>query len=381
MENKKQRYNLIELRKLLHQNAELSHREIVTSKIIFDYMNLNKPDKIISFDKGYAFVFDSGHPGLTTLFRADMDALPIQEKTGCKYSSNTKNTSHMCGHDGHMAILCGLADQISQNKPQKGKVILLFQPAEETGEGAELIVNNQKFKELNPDYIFGLHNIPGYNKGNILFKRNNFASASRGMIIKLTGKTSHAAEPENGINPVFAIEKMIKRLYDILECKSDFIEFVSLTIIYIKLGEIAFGTSPGYAEVMLTLRSLSNVDMKLLIQKSEDIVKKTSDEENLKSEISYKEIFPAVINDDECVDIIQRSAVQSNLETFELQQPFKWSEDFSYYTENYKGAFFGIGAGEDHSDLHNSDYDFPDDIIEIGVKMYFQIYKNIYKVK
>ena len=146
--------NIIELRKILHQNPETAWNEFNTSKIIFDFFSTLHPDKTIKIgDTGLAFIFDSGKPGKRIMFRADIDALPILEINNINHKSINKGVSHVCGHDGHMAILSGFGKLLSENSPQKGAVILLFQPAEEIGEGAEMVVNCRDFKQLHPDYI------------------------------------------------------------------------------------------------------------------------------------------------------------------------------------------------------------------------------------
>ncbi len=368
---------LINFRKKLHKNPELSHEELTTSKIINNYIKQYLPDKTFIFNTGSAFVFKGKEKGENLMFRADMDALPIKENTNIDYISVNPGVSHSCGHDGHISILSGLAKKISENRPKKGNAILLFQPAEETGEGAKMIGEHPKFKEIEPDYIFGLHNLPGFKKHQIIIKRDLFTSASRGMIIKFYGKTSHAAEPENGVSPVFAIKKIISRFNKLVDGNKLFKSFVQLIIIHIKLGEVAFGMSPGYAEIMLTLRSYTNDDMNMLVKTVEELTKQISLEENLKHEISYTEIFSAINNNDYCVDAIIGSAKENKYEILEINKAFKWSEDFSYFTEKYKGAFFGLGAGVNHPQLHCSEYDFPDEIIETGVNMFYEIYKKI----
>ncbi len=371
--------SLYSLRHTLHMNAELSHREKKTSGILKDFVKSYNPDEIIDFDFGFAIIWDSGKPGKTLMFRADIDALPISEQLGIEYISLNSGVMHACGHDGHSTIMAGLAVKISNNPPDTGKAVLLFQPAEETGEGAERVVTNSKFSRIEPDYVFGLHNIPGYPLHSILVKDNSFACASRGMTIKLIGKTSHAAEPENGVNPVFAIKELIDKFYALIAEKDTFSAFTNLTIIHIRLGEIAFGTSPGYAEVMATLRSETNDDMDLLVSNCENILQKVAKKEKLQFDISYSEIFPATINDKEASDMIRDASSELNLYITELKNAFRWSEDFSQYTSRFKGAFFGLGAGSDHPMLHNPDYDFPDEIIETGINTFYKIYTKLMK--
>ena len=369
--------DIIVLRREIHKRPEVSNAEYNTSERIINFIKKYNPDEIIKLgETGIAFAFNGKKKGKTVVFRSELDALPIQEKSGVEYTSINDHIAHSCGHDGHMAILSGLAQKISENRPTKGRVILLFQPAEEVEQGARDVVENQKFKKLRPDYIFALHNIPGFEKHKIILKKGSFASASKGMAFKLSGKTSHAAEPENGISPADAISQIIKRLHDLRDNKELFKDFVLLTIIHIQLGEISFGTSPGYAELRITLRAFENEDMELLTDNCEKIIKKISKAEKLSCEISYSEAFPATVNNDDCVGIVEQSAKQIDLDIQNIEKPFKWSEDFGYFTEKYDACYFGLGSGKDQPQLHNPDFDFPDDIIETGINLFYAIYKK-----
>lgn len=373
---------IINLRHELHQHPEISNNEFNTVERISNFMGSCMPDEVISISKtGKAFVFDSKNPGKTSMFRAELDALPISENSKAVYSSVNQNIAHSCGHDGHMAIIAGLAQKIAQNRPEKGRVILLFQPAEEVEQGARDVVEDPVFKQIEPAYIFGLHNIPGVEKNKILLKKGTFAAASKGMTVKLFGKTSHAAEPENGISPANAISQIIRQLHELIESKALFSDLTLLTIIHIRMGEISFGTTPGYAEIMITLRAFENSDMDLLTRKTEKIIKEIAVLEHLKCEISYNEVFPAVVNNPECLAMAEKSAKTGKLKFEYLQKPFKWSEDFSYYTQKYNGCFFGLGAGLNQPQLHNPEYDFPDEIIETGINVFFNIYKVINLIK
>jgi amidohydrolase len=368
----------IELRHELHQFPEVSNAEFNTSQRIVDFISAFKPTEIFTLSKtGKAFVFEGKLPGKTIIFRAELDALPIAEKSDLAYASRHEQVAHVCGHDGHMAILAGLAQRLYEDPPQWGKVVLLFQPAEEVEQGAKDVMDDPEFKKIIPDYVFALHNIPGVNKHNIVLKNGSFSAASKGMTIQLMGKTSHAAEPENGISPATAIAKIISQMNELMANKTLFSDLTLLTIIHIQLGEISFGTSPGYAEVRITLRAFENQDMQVLTAQCESIIESIAKEEGLKSNIDYSEVFPASVNDDECVDYVERAAIKNNFTLYPIQKPFKWSEDFGFYSNQYKSCIFGLGAGKSQPPLHNPDYDFPDDIIETGVEMFFSIYKTI----
>lgn len=366
------------MRRTLHRFPELANKESETARRITDFMAQFSPDEVIDVGStGKAFVFEGKHPGKTSMFRAELDALPIEERNELDYVSEYPGVAHLCGHDGHMSILLALAQKISEDRPEKGRAVLLFQPAEESEQGARDVVNDPEFGKVTPDYVFALHNIPGVKKHSILVKRDNFAAASKGMTVKLFGKTSHAAEPDRGVSPAGAISKIIAKLHELRENKILFADLALLTIIYIRLGEIAFGTSPGYAEIGITLRSFENADMDFLTEQSESIIKDIAIEEGLGFEIEYDEVFPATVNDEENFEMIIKSAETNGAEVEYIEQPYRWSEDFGYYCEKYKSGFFGLGSGLTQPALHNPDYDFPDEIIETGANMFYHIYKQI----
>jgi amidohydrolase len=373
-------FDLIKIRQELHKQPELSGYEKKTSKKIKDYLKLCNPDNIIAGLAGYGIlaVFDTKRPGPSILLRAELDALPIKEENNLLYSSKTSSVSHSCGHDGHMSILLGVAEQIYQNKNDLcGKIYLLFQPAEEIAQGAKKVLESDIFKSLKIDYAFALHNLPGFKKGSIILKKDVFAATSKGLIVRLKGKSSHAGHPENGINPIFAMIEIIDGLEEISkEMKSE--EDRSLiTIIHVKLGEVAFGTSPGDGVVMATFRSTDDEKMDHMSKKAISLIKEISSKNNLKHEIEWVEIFPILINDSECVDLVEKASRKKSLDVTYVDGPFSWTEDFSYFTQNIKGCFFGLGSGKDHPQLHNSDYDFPDEIINYGVDLFFEIIKEI----
>ncbi len=367
---------IIEHRKYLHQNPELSGKERKTSEYVSNVMRSFSPEEeIVLAETGKAFIFKGNSNGPTVLFRAELDALPIHEEGNLQYKSNTEGIAHSCGHDGHMAILFRLGEIISTNRPKKGRIIILFQPAEETGQGAKDVIADKNFQTIEPDYAYSLHNIPGRSLHSIIIKEKSFAAASKGLTLKLQGKTSHAAEPENGINPSVAISKIILKLKDILE-EDVYEKLVLITIVNVHVGEIAFGTSAGYGELRMTLRAFRDRDMKILTEKTENLISTIASEEGLTSEITYTEVFPATTNNDECLEKIKNAAEFHNLNMIKRDEPFKWSEDFGYFSEKFKSGYFGLGSGESQPSLHNPDYDFPDEIIDTGAKMFFKISEN-----
>ena len=371
---------LIKLRHQLHKYPEVSNNEYKTAERIVSFISKYNPDEILELGKtGKAFVFSGKEKGKTLVFRAELDALPITENSLLEYSSANKNVAHSCGHDGHMIILAGLATKIAKNRPQKGKVVLLFQPAEESGEGAKNIVENLKFINLKSDYIFGLHNVPGFEKNQILIKTNNITSASKGFIIDIFGKTSHASEPEKGKNPAVTIQRIILEFNKLQNKKELSDDWFLISFMHINMGDENFGISPANGKIIVSLRAFNNKNLDILTKNCTIIAKSIAKEENIKIEISEKEIYPSIINNSECVDIIKESAKSNNFQIKHLKEAFPWGEDFSYFTNKYKAGFFGLGAGINQAKLHYANYDFPDEIIETGICVFWNIYKNLIK--
>ncbi|HUX53910.1 MAG TPA: amidohydrolase [Williamwhitmania sp.] len=367
------------LRHELHKNPELSNQESGTALRLKFFLSRYRPDELVQNvgGEGLLAVYNGLEPGPTVLFRADMDALPITEINKLPYSSSKKGVGHMCGHDGHMTILSGLAMQLHSKPPQRGRAMLLFQPAEETGEGAARALADMIRQGYSPDYAFALHNMPRYPLGSLLLSREVFAAASKGLVVKLTGHSSHAAEPEKGISPALAVARTIEGLIHLSKSAPGFEDYILLTVIYARLGEIAFGTTPGYAEVMATLRSFKNEDMALLTKLSEEIVRKVAAEQHLKADISYVEEFPAAVNSSDAIAYVEKAANQASIPIVELVKPNGWSEDFAHFCLHCKSAIFGLGSGVDHPELHRPDYDFPDEIIEPGVNLFHGIVRQL----
>ncbi|MGM0498482.1 MAG: amidohydrolase, partial [Bacteroidota bacterium] len=297
---------LIKLRRELHKNPEKSGEEKETAKKIKSFLKKYKPDNIIEEIGGHgiAAIFKGKEEGPAVLFRCDLDALPIDEINTFSYKSKNKGVAHKCGHDGHMSIMSGLAQVISNNRPEAGKVILLYQPSEENGMGAGYVLDDPKFDSIRPDYVYALHNLPGFPKRSIITNSQIFASASKGMIIKLHGKTSHAGEPENGLSPAIAMADLVKELTYLPE-KESFEGFALVTVIHARLGEIAFGTTPGYAEVMATLRSHTNEDMEKLSEKAIGLVQKHTKQHKLDYETEWTEEFLATENNKQAVQTVE----------------------------------------------------------------------------
>lgn len=373
---------LIDLRKTLHQHPELSRQEVTTAQRIQSVFSKFAPDETHTQlgGEGLAFVFNGHEAGPSTLIRCELDALPIEEVNTFNHRSCVCGVSHKCGHDGHMAMVAALGAVLATNRPKRGRVILCFQPAEETGTGAIDMVNDPRFTSLMPDYAFALHNYPGLELGKVAVRSGTFNCASRGMIITLKGITSHAAHPEDGLSPALAMCQIIEQLHQLPASlnRQDTNDRDWVTVIHAKLGEVAFGTSPGDAVVMATLRSESNEGMATLVEQAELIARECAQQGKLKVQFDYQDVFQASVNSEEGYQRVVMACEHNTVPYHLMTEPMRWSEDFGQFTAVAKqGAMFALGAGTNSPQLHNPDYDFPDALIPIGRDLFLSLIEDI----
>ena len=369
---------LTAIRHHLHAHPELSDQESGTSAFIIEKLKTCRPEKIVTGlgGTGVAAVFESSRAGKTILFRAELDALPILEQSEKNYRSGTPGCAHSCGHDGHMAVLLGLAGHLSENPLQHGRVILLFQPAEETGTGAAAVLADPQFEGIQPDAVYAFHNLPGFPKQQIVLTKSAFTASVKSIIIRLHGKTAHAAEPEHGANPALAIAEILNQTAQLSNNFPKHKDFKLITPIQIQMGGPNYGTSAGYGEVHLTIRTWREDSMDELSRQIEKIALEAGYRSGLEVDFEYLQEFAANKNNGTKADLVREVATENGLHITERGWPFKWGEDFGRFTQKWPGVQFGIGAGVDQAALHNPDYDFPDAILETGVKMFVGILQN-----
>ena len=369
---------LIELRHILHAHPELSGHEALTNKILNEWVRQTHPDQLIEKIGGHglAAIYKGAKPGKRIMIRGDIDALHIPEPNDIAYRSQNQGVSHKCGHDGHATILCGLAQWLGEQRPDQGEVVLLFQPAEETGQGAQAVINDPQFEQIKPDVAYGLHNLPGFEKGRVMVKEGCFAAASFGLKLTFEGRTAHASQPETGRNP----SELLAVLIHLLEKKREQLKAVqpltTFVITHAILGEETFGVAPGHAEIWLTLRSFDDRNLQLMAAQIIDLCRAKAKDHLFDFSFSEHEAFAATNSDSRCVRTIEKAANDLELELGHLDEPFRWSEDFGRFGSLCPIGFFGIGSGLEQPALHDPTFDFPDDILEAGMTMFWEIIRQ-----
>ncbi len=368
---------LIELRRAIHAHPERSGHEHRTHDTIAAFVRRFEPTEVLNHlgavpgqGTGLAAIFDSGKPGKTVLVRSELDALPIQEINEFAHRSVHRGVMHACGHDGHMTTVAALAPRLQARPPELGRVILLFQPAEETGAGAADVLADERWPQLEPDAAIALHNLPGYPTGQIILRAGVFSCASVGMSVRLAGRTAHAAHPETGINPAHAIAELIDRLP---ELPAEYLEgrFGLISLTHVRAGDDhVFGTTPAEGVLNCTVRTDTDDDRAILTERAEALVREIAAEEGVVCQISWHDDFAAAVCDAPTVGVIRQCAHELGMDVTERPNPFRWSEDFGRFTIGRKGVLFGIGSGEEQPALHNPDYDYPDELIQRGADLF-----------
>lgn len=366
-----------EFRKELHKHPELSGKEHDTLRRVREFIERNNSGRFIEFRNGGLGVVYRFSEGPVVMIRCELDALPIEETNTFKHRSNNPGVSHKCGHDGHMAIVAGLSLSLKEKNYNKGTVILLFQPAEETGKGAKRLMSDPEFLELQPDFIFALHNLPGQPLNTMIMLNDYFSATVQSLKLELAGKQSHASEPENGINPAKAISELINGFNSLQKVKTGISDFSLLTPVHIEMGTKDYGIAAGAGEMHYTIRTWGEKEMAKLKENILLLINEACDKENLTYKINWFDYFPASKNNERCNYYIENAASQYGFNIKFQPHPFKFGEDFGWFTTKYKAAMFGLGAGENSPALHHANYDFPDELLETGIKMFTGILDHI----
>jgi amidohydrolase len=360
---------LAEFRRRLRECAEPAGGEERTREQLRRFFQRHAPRfSCQEYEGGSLAWFVHGQQnGPTLLLRSELDALPLREETG------DLGAAHCCGHDGHMAMLAGIGLELVNQPPARGRVGLLFQAGEENGTGAMALNNVERFRALRPDYVLALHNLPGRPLGEVALRTGSMCCASRGLELTLAGESSHAAHPELGRSPTAAVARLIENLGHFNQIGEDGSFVCMTTVIGARLGERHFGMTPDHAVLWATLRAHSNEAMDHLSSAVVDMVRSVAAGQDLEAVWSWQDVFPAVVNDGRACELVRAAANRAGLPLAELDAPFRWSEDFAYYGSTGPAALVGIGAGEIWPALHSRDYEFPDELIPLGVSLLAQV--------
>lgn len=374
--------DLIELtafRRELHRHPEISGEEAGTARRIVSALEPLTPTRILTGlgGHGVAAVFDSGADGPTVLFRAELDALPIQEINDIPWASEVSGKSHVCGHDGHMTMLLALGRMLSRKPVATGRVVLMFQPAEEDGSGAKAVVADPAYQDIQADWAFAIHIEPGRPFGYVSTCAGLVNCASLGLKISLKGKTAHAADPDDGRSPALAIAELIPDLNALGAGGALDDDFRLVTITHVKIGEPTFGIAPADGVVFATLRTTGDAQMQDLETTVRARARQAAQDHNLGIAFEVCDNFAASINHPEAFDVAASAMDAIGVPHGDAGVPMRASEDFGVFGWSSKAAMLCLGPGEDYAALHNPDYDFADDLIPFGSAIFERIARDL----
>ena len=366
-------------RKHIHSQPELGFKEFKTSSFIVD--------KLKSFGievhqglggTGVVGTLKNG-PGPTIGIRADIDALPIKEKNDVDYKSTHENCMHACGHDGHTSVLLGTAKHLSQHKDFSGTVHFIFQPAEEVLGGAQAMIEDGLFDKFPMDAVYGLHNWPGLPVGEIAINNGPMMASFDTFEITLTGKGTHAAMPHLGADPIAAGAALITNIQSIVSRRISPLKSGVISVTQMNSGDTT-NVIPDYAILKGTVRSF-DMDVRQSMQDMlTEMVKVLPPLYGVTGEMDYYIRYPVTTNDSQAYLEIQEAATKA-LGADKVKtdvEPSMASEDFSFMSQVVKGAYFwlGVDGSNPSKPLHNALYDFNDDAIETGIKVWVSLVES-----
>ncbi len=322
-------------------------------------------------------------PGRSIGLRADIDALPVTEKNTFAHVSTHPGKMHACGHDGHTAMLLAAAHHLSRNRDFAGRVVCIFQPAEEGGGGAREMIKDGLFDKFPVDAVFGMHNWPGLPAGHFALKAGPVMASSNEFHIVVRGRGSHAAMPHLGLDPLPAACQMALGFQTIISRNKNPQEAGVISVTMIHAGE-ATNVVPDTVEIQGTARTFTTELLDLIESRMRDMAQHTAQAFGMECDFAFQRNYPPTINHAAetafahriMVELVGEAAVHG----FE---PSMGAEDFAYMLQARPGAYVIIGnGGGDHRSpghgagpctLHNASYDFNDDIIPLGASFWVQL--------
>lgn len=358
------------LRHELHRHPELSNEETWTKTHLMDFLKAHTNNLEI-IDKGNwfyaAYRKDDSLPNIA--FRADFDALPMPEVIDLPWASEIPGVSHKCGHDGHSSTLAAFALEVDQ-QGANNNIFFLFQPAEETGDGAIQCIDLIHDEKI--DEIYAYHNMSGLPFKTVGVRDGSMLFASKGMTIHLKGSPAHASQPENGVNPSLAVASIVQGISEFTSAEMNEGP-VFCTVVQIDVGQKAFGMSASSGALRMTIRAQYEKELDQLQKNLEQFANAQGEEYGLDIRFEYQDEFPETANDPGCTDVIRKSAEDEGLSVMEIEEAYRGSEDFGHLSKLTKASYCFIGNGEDYPNVHTSEYDFRDELIEVGVGLFTRI--------
>ena len=380
--------NMVTWRHHIHKHPELSFKEELTSDYIASVLEAND----IEMHRGLAVTgivatIHGKKEGRVIGLRADMDALPIQEKNDFSHKSVHDGKMHACGHDGHSTMLLGAAVHLKENNNFSGTVHFIFQPAEEGGGGGRVMVEEGIFEKFPCEAVYGMHNWPGMAEGQFAVHDAAVMAANETLKISIKGKGGHAAMPDQCVDPVVIGAQIITALQSVVSRNVAPLDSAVVSITMVDAGFVS-NVIPNDMNLTGSLRYFSTDVGNEVKAKIKKIVEGISHSMGATATFSSTPNYPATVNTPKHAELCATAAAEivGSNNVLRNEQPSMGSEDFSFLLNASEGAYIWIGNGlvpEDGPEggcmLHNTEYDFNDEILPLGSSYWVQLVQGILK--
>ncbi|MGL6180638.1 MAG: M20 aminoacylase family protein [Aestuariivirga sp.] len=359
----------------MHAHPEIGFEEARTCALVADKLRTWGIDEVHSGigKTGVVGIVRGRTAGPTVGLRADMDALPMQEQTGLDFASRIDGVFHGCGHDGHTTMLLGAARYLAATRNFPGKVVLIFQPAEEGLGGATAMIKDGLFSRFPCDEIYGLHNWPGAELGWVGTTPGPAMAASSNFDIEISGRGAHGAMPEQSVDPVMVAVSVAQVLQTIVSRNVPPLDAAVISITQIHAGT-AYNVIPDTAVLRGTIRAFSKATIDLITQRMRDLALGVATGFGASALVEVREVFRALVNAPaqtaEACRIASGLVGAANVDA--NAKPLTGSEDFADMLDFVPGAYLWLGQGPGAS-LHNPAYRFNDDLIPVGATLYARL--------
>jgi amidohydrolase len=370
---------LVEVRRTIHMNPELGFEETQTSELVAGWLEkLGLQTRRGMARTGVVGLLKGSKDGKTVAIRADMDALPIEEASQVPYRSKVEGKMHACGHDGHVAILLGVARLFSSVRERvQGNIKWIFQPAEEGGGGGRVMVEEGVLENPGVDAIFGAHLFPDLRIGKVGIHEKEGLAATDRAIIKILGKGGHGAYPHLSRDPILAAGHLITQIHSIVSRSISPLDSAVVTIGKVS-GGTAFNIIPDEVELLGTIRSLTPKVREELKSRLEEVTRGIARSFDLECRFEFQYGYPALVNDPEMSHLVASACSEGiGSENVNFLRPSMGGEDFAFYLQKVPGSFFRLGCKNEEKGMvhpfHSSRFDIDEDVLPLGVEMFARI--------
>jgi amidohydrolase len=364
-----------EWRHWLHRHPELRFDLHATSEYVAERLGEIGVDEIHRgiARTGIVAVINGQGEGPTIGLRADMDALPIVEQTGAPYASETPGAMHACGHDGHTTMLLGAARYLAETRRFRGRVALIFQPAEENGGGGQVMVDEGVMERFGISQVYALHNAPGIAFGQFLTRPGPIMAAVDTFEVHITGRGGHGAMPHEAVDPIVAAASMVQAIQTIVSRNHHALDDLVVSVTQIHAGS-ADNIIPETAYICGTVRTFDPAVQEMVRRRMGELIAGQAASFAVQARFDYQIGYPATVNhvpEAAFAAEVAREIVGDDRVADDAGREMG-AEDFAYFLEARPGAYLFLGQGPGAS-LHHAAYDFNDEIATVGASFFARL--------